>query len=230
MNTSLLFRPLTVLAAMLITAMAAGLAKPVQRAADARPAIDLRTIIPRTFSGWNEDISVVPIQPPPELLSILDKTYDQVLTRSYRDPDGYRIMLSVAYGGAQHEGMNTHRPEICYPAQGFNLITETQSHSITTDVKPLPVRRLVAAQGTRNEPITYWLVVGEELTSFGLGHKLATLKYGLTGKIPDGMLVRVSSIDADNEAGFKRQERFIGQMISSLKPEHQRRFVGALSN
>ncbi len=227
MSSSLL-RPLSVLAVMLITAMAAVLAKPVQRAAADKPIIELRSVIPTSIAGWREDLSITPVLPPPELLAILDRTYDQVLTRSYRDAEGYRIMLSVAYGGAQHEGMNTHRPEICYPAQGFKLVSETQSHSIPTDVKPLPVRRLVAAQGSRNEPITYWLVVGDELTTFGFGHKLATLKHGLTGKIPDGMLVRVSSIDADNAEGFRRQERFIAQMIASLQPEHRQRFVGAL--
>src|SRR5205823_1887294 len=94
---------------------------------------------------------------------------------------------------------------------------------IETHAKSLPVKRLVAAQGNRNEPITYWLVVGDQLTSFGIGHKFATLKYGLTGRIPDGMVVRVSSIDANNEEGFKSQQAFVVQMIDALLPEHRHR-------
>jgi len=136
-------------------------------------------------------------------------------------------MLSIAYGGAQHEGMNTHRPEICYPAQGFKIVREAEVSLIQTHVKPISVRRLVAAQGVRNEPITYWLIVGDQLTSFGIGHKLTTLKYGLTGRIPDGMLVRVSSVDPNNDEAFKRQEAFVAQMITALAPEHQYLLLGA---
>lgn len=39
--------------------------------------------------------------------------------------------------------------------------------------------------------------------------KLLELSNGLTRKIPDGMLIRVSSIDSDTSRAYQVQERFI---------------------
>ena len=230
MRSPYVAKPMLVMAMLLATAVVAGVAKPSKLVSDDKPTVDLATMVPKAFAGWAEDTSIVPIQPPPEMQAVIDETYNQTLVRTYRNASGRRIMLSIAYGGAQHEGMNTHRPEICYPAQGFKIVRESEDGLIQTQLKPLPVRRLVALQGARNEPITYWLVVGDELTWFGIGHKLTTLKYGLTGRIPDGMLVRVSSIDGNVDEAFKGQELFVSEMIAALAPEHQARLLGAVQH
>ena len=39
--------------------------------------------------------------------------------------------------------------------------------------------------------------------------RLAQLRYTLTGEIPDGILVRVSSIDRDESGAYERQADFI---------------------
>jgi EpsI family protein len=40
------------------------------------------------------------------------------------NPQGYRIMLSIAYGKNQSDALQLHKPEICYPAQGFTLLAK----------------------------------------------------------------------------------------------------------
>lgn len=64
----------------------------------------------------------------PELANNLDKLYSQTLTRTYINNDGYRIMLSVAYGENQlsSDVTQVHRPEFCYVAQGF--YSEVKNH------------------------------------------------------------------------------------------------------
>ncbi len=94
------------------------------------------------------------------------------------------------------------------------------------DKARLPLKRLVAGTGSRNEPITYWLVIGRSVASFGYGHRIALLKYGLTGHVPDGMLIRVSSIDADEAGAFAAQDAFLRDLLAAMAPDFRRRILG----
>lgn len=208
---------------------AAGMAlalKPTAKLTDAESQINLETLIPAQFGDWKLDETVAPLLVTPELQKVIDETYSQTLTRTYVNTEGKRIMLSVAYGGSHGEGMQTHKPEVCYPAQGFQLVRNSRPEVLSTQYGELPIQRLVAAQGPRNEPITYWVVVGEQQTQFGLKMKLAQMRYTLTGVIPDGMLVRVSSIDRDETGAYERQADFIQAMLASVSEADRARITG----
>jgi len=203
--------------------------RPTHKITDQAERFSLEKMIPSRFGEWQEDNSIVPIEPAPELRAVIERTYDQTLSRTFVDSSGNRIMLSIAYGGTQQEGMNTHRPEICYPAQGFELISSRLENFMLLGRK-VPLHRVITKMGQRNEPISYWLVIGDEPTEFGLKHKLTTLKYGITGRIPDGMLVRVSSIDRDEQHAYRLQDMFINTMLSALSEKDQTRLLGSLPN
>ena len=204
--------------------------------ADAGPALALETQFPPTFGGWTIDPTVVPLAISAELRQVVEAAYDQTLARTYVNAQGYRVMLSVAYGGRRNQGMDVHRPEVCYPAQGLALRSDTHEVAFALghanepgNAHPpsaLTLKRLVAGVGSRNEPISYWLVIGASVASFGYGHRLALLKYGLTGHVPDGMLIRISSIDADNAAAFAEQDAFLRELLASLNPVFRRRVLG----
>lgn len=211
---------------------AAGLAlalKPTDKLAD-QAQFDLETLVPAQLGDWKVDTTIATLLVTPELQKVIDETYSQTLTRTYVNSAGKRIMLSVAYGGAHGEGMQTHKPEICYPAQGFQVVKNTRPDVLSTEYGELPVRRLVAAQGPRNEPITYWVVVGEQQTQFGLRMKLAQMRYTLTGVIPDGMLVRVSSIDRDEAGAYDNQSDFIRAMLAAMRDTERERLTGKFNS
>lgn len=193
---------------------------------DDRPQEKLANLLPARFGEWNVDRSIVPVPPSPDLQKVLDETYDETLALTYRDSDGRRIMLSLAYGRNQHKGMNTHRPEVCYPAQGFKVLRDSVVGTIHWGGRDIAVTRLVTGMGARVEPITYWLLVGDTVTSFGYPQRRVAIRYGLAGQIPDGVLVRVSSIDTDTGAAFALHERFIRDMLSAVRPDRLPRLVG----
>lgn len=206
--------------------IAAVVLKPT-RSLNGDPTFKLEQVVPSQLGEWRVDNSIIPIQPSPDVQRVLETTYDQTLSRTYRNSTGYRVMLALAYGGSQTDGMNYHRPEICYPAQGYPIRRKTEEALVDVGVARMPASRMVAGTGPRNEPITYWLVIGAEVSSFGLKRKLATMKYGLTGFVPDGMLVRVSSIDDDVERAFRIQEDFLRALLRGVDAADRRRFVGA---
>ena len=186
----------------------------------------LDDLFPVAFGAWHVDPSVVPLEPPADVRQAIAESYDQTLSRTYVNGQGYRVMLSVAYGGRRNQGMDIHRPEICYPSQGLAIRRETREVVLLLDGHSLPVKRLVAGADGRNEPISYWLVIGRSVASFGYGHRLALLKYGLTGHVPDGLLVRVSSVDDDETQAFGQQDLFLHDMLVALAPDFRRRILG----
>ena len=201
---------------------------PRRSAIDAAPPVSLETMIPPRFASWTIDPRVVPLLPNAEMQKVIEESYDQTLARTYVDAEGYQIMLSIAYGGRRNQGMDIHRPEICYPSQGLALRRDTVEGQLVLDSYTLPIKRLVAGNGARNEPISYWLVIGKSVASFGYGHRIALLKYGLTGRVPDGMLVRVSSVDKDEDRSFRMQDRFVRDLLSAASPATRERLLGAL--
>lgn len=200
---------------------------PSTRMADSREAFSLNEIIPGAFNDWQTDYSITPISVDAQTEAKLAALYYQTLSRAYRNSQGQRIMLSVVYGGDQSKDeMQVHRPEFCYVAQGFQITQESISAIKSGDIN-VNVRRLLAIQRNRIEPITYWIVIGDEATLPGFGRKLSQLQFGLNGIIPDGLLIRVSSIDNDVERAYQLQAEFIDELISSVGLTGKQLLVGS---
>ncbi len=222
---SLRWRALFATALMLGFAALAYLGKPSIFLADQIGKPDLETLIPKRFGAWRQDTDVPLILPAPDVQAQLNLIYNQVLTRTYIDQDGRRVMLVIAYGGDQYDGTSAHRPEVCYPAQGFDITSNEKAAQSLADGS-LSVRRLMSKRDLRKEPLTYWIVVGNKVATTGVEQKLAQLRYGLRGVIADGMLVRVSSIDADMAKGHALQADFIAAMAAGMPNEARPRVFG----
>ena len=200
--------------------------RPQRHLTDSLPKMDLEVLFPKSFDDWVVD-DRMPVQLiAPDVQAMLNKIYSQTLSRSYVNRvNGERVMLSVAYGGDQADATRAHRPEVCYPAQGFQIFGD-QKGSAGSPEHRFRVRQLLAKMGGRVEPITYWIVVGKHIALSGTEQKLAQLSYSTRGVIPDGMLVRVSSIDNNTEHAYQLQGEFIAQMTRSMPPAARERAIG----
>jgi EpsI family protein len=193
------------------------------------PPLKLESDVSPQFSGWKIDEAIVQIMPSPDVQEQLNKTYNQILSRTYVNEAGQRIMLMVAYGEDQADRTTVaHLPDGCYPAQGF-AISPGPSAPVSIQSKPFPVRRLVARRNPRVEPITYWTVVGNEAFQSDRDRRIARLRSSLAGIIPDGMLVRVSSIDPVEPRAFALHDTFISDLYSSLSSSVRPRIFGTLA-
>ena len=201
---------------------------PSVKMADHKARFSLEQMIPASFGEWRIDTSIVPLQVDPDTQARLDRIYNQTLSRTYINRQGQRVMLSLAYGGDQSDNTGLHRPEVCYAAQGFE-IRRNVPDSLETVYGALPIRRVMAVSGARNEPITYWVTVGDKVVQSGTQQKLQQLRLGLTGTIPDGMLVRVSTIDTDIEGAYRVQDAFVNSMLASMSQVDRHRLAGAFT-
>jgi len=201
--------------------------RPTHHLSDMGPKIDLETMFPRNFGDWQMDTRMPVAIVSPDVQAKLDALYNQLLSRSYVNSRGDRIMVSVAYGGDQSDGTRAHRPDVCYPAQGFEIL-EKKHVSLQLAGRGLPVEHMLAKLGARVEPVTFWFTIGDHVAVSGTDQKLKQMRYGLQGVIPDGMLVRVSSIDPEADHAYALQAEFIRQMQAAFDPAWMPRVFGKI--
>jgi EpsI family protein len=215
-----------ILAAIMALAAAGAIAmRPSSKAVELGNGMVLEAIVPTSFGEWRELHEPSAQVVNPQTKELLDKLYSQLLTRTYVNREGYRIMLSMAYGDDQRGGLQAHRPEVCYPAQGFQL-RKTEDGTLATPYGNIEVRRLDTSLGARNEPVTYWLTVGDQVIRNQLDKRMAQIRLGLTGQIPDGLLFRISSIDNDSGRAFAMQQKFAAEMMSAVPTEARKQLSG----
>ena len=215
-----------VLAGLMALASAAGIAaRPSQKADATGPVFSLDQAIPKQFGDWRELQQESAQVVNPQTQELLDKLYSQVLTRTYVNSKGYRVMLSLAYGDDQRGGLTAHRPEVCYPAQGFALLGLTES-TIATPFGPIAARRLSTSLGARKEPVTYWFNVGDTTVRSQWQQRIVEMRLGFLGQIPDGLLFRVSSIDDTPMRAYKMQDAFVNDLLNTVGTEDRTRLAG----
>jgi len=212
-------------ALMIGTAAAAPALKPVP---SNEPAPDLERVIPARFGDWKIDPEMVPLTVAPDVQANLDRLYRQIVSRTYVNSAGERIMLTVAHGGDQSDALKAHRQEVCYTAQGFHIAGLAHGRLSTAD-RDIPVTRFHATMGERSEPVTYWFTMGDRVV-LGRGERLRVqLEHGFAGRIPDGLLVRVSNLSNDPARAYAAQAAFVAALTAALPSTDTALLVGSRS-
>jgi EpsI family protein len=209
---------------MVGAAVAAPALKPTP---DPSAVFDLEAAVPQAFGGWRIDPTVVPVSPAPDVQENLNRLYRQVVARTYVNQAGERMMLTVAHGGDQSDALKAHRQEVCYRAQGFS-VSGVDRGALIANGRYIDVTRFLATRGERSEPVTYWFTMGDRVVLGRLERLGVQLAHGLRGRVPDGLLVRVSSIDPSPARAHAAQAAFVGALAAAIPQQHASRLVGAV--
>jgi EpsI family protein len=208
---------------MIVSALAAPLLKPVRAEG---PGPVLEALVPAAFGDWSIDPTIAPVAPTADVQAKLDRIYNQTVSRTYVNSAGDHMMLTVAYGGDQSDALKAHRQEVCYTAQGFT-IHDLHHDRVALQGTSIPVTRMLAVREERSEPVTYWFTMGDRVVR-GRTERLAMqLREGFAGRIPDGMIVRVSSISPDPAAAYAAQEAFVAELLAAMPAADRVRLAGA---
>src|SRR6266700_305032 len=214
--------------AILSAALLAEALRPRELLASTEVAPNLERVIPKDFGGWHlvPNIGLVtPSEPGAYVTRDLEtKIYSQEVARGYADAAGNVIMFLVAYGPVQNYRLKSHLPEVCYGAAGFRVSAKTVTQlNYQAGAAPLTVSRVTAEKERRFEPITYWMKVGGDVATGVFDRQISRMKYGLRGIIPDGALIRVSTVGLSEAASYKLQDQFIHDLLEAL-PQPERKF------
>jgi EpsI family protein len=198
--------------------------RPTTLLSDIEPIV-LDTAVPSEFKDWHVSSETANASHVPGYINSDDAPYSQLLERTYTNTEGYSIMVTVAYGKDQrHNGM-AHRPEVCYPAHGFQMTGE-QEVTLQTDFGPLAAKHMVASQRERSEPLTFWFTIGDRALLGDYARRFAVLGYSFSGVVADGSLFRISSLDRSSPHAYAIQEQFTRDLLRAMDPKARKRLAG----
>jgi EpsI family protein len=177
-------------------------------------------LIPKKIGDWTFETTSGLVLPPPD--ATIDRLYDEVLTRVYSSPDKPPVMFLIAYGSVQDGLLQLHRPEVCYPVGGYQLSDTKISQFPIMAGDDIPIRTFTAASDSRVEQVMYWTRVGNVMpTSWG-EQRWAVVAENLKGAVPDGILVRMSTIDLDMQSSIGLLQSFAQSLANSVTPDVRR--------
>ena len=182
----------------------------------------LDDILPEKIGQWTFVSTSGLVVPPEDQLS--RALYSQLLTRVYEGEDGSTMMVLVAQSGSQTGILQIHRPEICYNAGGYAL-SDVVPHAIKLPGREVPTMSMAASNGARTEQLLYWTRIGDHLPTSWREQRLAVAVDNLKGRIPDAVMVRVSTISNDRRAALASIDEFIREMLGSMTPDIRRVFI-----
>jgi EpsI family protein len=197
----------------------------------ARP--HLPTLIPKQFGAWRQVESLQTIMPAANIESevLAARLFDQLEQRIYINDAGEQVMLVAGYGSKQSGTLKAHRQEVCYQSQGSEI--RDLAHGILRlSGGSIPVTRMVAVKPRRIEPVTYWFTLNDRALVSQTDWLRTQLASGLLqGHVPDGMLMRVSSLSTspDTAVAFLLHERFVRELADAVPPGQRWRLVGRAS-
>jgi EpsI family protein len=207
----LLKRSLAVGGAFALTSATAFAAMP-RRAEHRLAKVKLGQLIPKQIGAWRfatNDGVVVPSQEGPV------DGYDQVLTRVYQADGLPSIMLLIAYGSTQGGSLQLHRPETCYPGQGFKLSSFADLTLRPAADEQVAARGFTATRDERIERLIYWTRIAESFPRSTAEEYRAIIGSVLNGVVPDGVLVRISTVGPDIGRSDQALSAFAAALIDS---------------
>lgn len=180
------------------------------------------TQVPEQFGDWERVPSrtmAIDLYQKTDGERTTDNPYDDTFIQSYRNSSGHIIELAIAYGALQRQEVKIHRPDLCYYAQGYevqSLVPET--FALATLKQSIAGQRMQVSSGEQQQLVSYWMRVGDLFSQNAWQTRLYLIKQGLSGNVPDGVLVRVSSVmDGDNKRHLAAEHQsFLDALIKAV--------------
>jgi EpsI family protein len=165
--------------------------------------------LPEQIGVWRgED---VPLRPEEQAILRADFNLQRAYTHAFADP----IWLYVGYYGTDRGGRTEHTPEVCYPANGWQIL---QKRALTVDPhRGLRANEYVAEFEGETELVLFWYRSRSRTGMLGwIGQALDRVTGRLFEGRADGALVRISTRFIGGDEIFART-RLI-EFASELDP------------
>lgn len=172
--------------------------------------------VPKTIGPYQFVTASGLVLPPSD--EITEQIYDQVLTRVYAAEGLLPIMLLIAYGSAQDYTLQAHLPEVCYPSSGYTLTALERVPATLRSGVSGRATMLTAARPDRIEQVFYWTRIGDRFPATLTQLRLAVIMANLAGTLPDGILVRISTLSPDGALALPQLQAFNRLLLGTVGP------------
>lgn len=187
---------------------------------------DLSALLKPNFGGWSEvksDLYEVSLDVGTE--ESQNKTYDQVVMKMYQNQQGQKVMIALAWKYTLSQEGKVHRPEVCYTAQGYNIVSlaATDFDLLSLHGAHVLGNNMQATNSTYSEAVSYWIRTGETYNTGPFQTRWHIFQNGILKKSTDGILVRVSSMyhpGEDLNALYALNKQFLHDLLADKEHEN----------
>jgi EpsI family protein len=156
----------------------------------------------------------------------LAQPYNELVERTYKGNGREYIMLVLAWGQEQKQEVKVHNPELCYKANGFQILQRQTSplRIKTQSGETIMAKHMLTQDMQGYEAVTYWVRVGDSYSESSMQTRISIIEHGLRGEIPDGILVRASQrITKPDQAdtSFQKTQQFLEMLYAGLPANAQ---------
>jgi EpsI family protein len=135
-------------------------------------------------------------------------------------------MLLIADSGAHDGVLQVHRPEVCYPAAGYELLANSFDPIDVGGGLTVPAHFISARSNSRHEQLIYWTRIGNAFPTRWWEQHVAVAQENLIGRVPDGVLVRISTAAQTDKDAIAVLEYFMRTLVPLLSPLARRVLFG----
>lgn len=155
----------------------------------------------------------------PEVAKTLGAT--DYVNAVYRDVnEAQPVQFFSAWYHSQTEGQGIHSPEVCLPADGWEIFS-IANHKVslpTTVYGDFVVNRAIIEKGLERQLVYYWFEQRGQRMTNDFAAKISVLKDGITRGRTDGALVRFVTQIGQNEPEAEADARIQRLMVEALAP------------
>lgn len=198
---------------------------------ESRKAIspDLESLVDIHPQGWKAVESVVTN---PAWKSSAQSEYDNISAKSYENADGDRVTIVITWSknGIERAG---HIQQLCYSAHGYD-INNVRNVILNIKQRKIHVTAFSAKKITgEQEDVIYWRITNGKLMNnitdsdygdYRLQHrilKMMDLLRSIFGKIPDNIMVRISTTGNSDENEKNPHIIFAEKYLEILNPDQK---------
>jgi EpsI family protein len=127
---------------------------------------------------------------------------DSSLLRAYSRARGLPVIAYVGFFGDLPSIMEVHTPELCYPAQGWTVLSSGKSASGSTQGSEMYAQQILVEKNGEQRLITWWYMVGLRPFENRIRYISALLALSTFTGRTDGAIVRLETpVLSDGQAG-----------------------------
>lgn len=159
-----------------------------------------------------------------EVWSIIEP--DAHLFRLYEAPDRSPIWLYVGlYAGRTGSGKTAHDPEVCFPAQGWEILERRSAAVGLQSGETLQATLLEAHLGIRHQTVMYWFQPAERWPANSALEQLLRIHDAIAGR-PQYAFVRFTSA-SDGDESIADLTEFAAMIAPEIRIAVERSGIGA---
>jgi len=170
--------------------------------------------LPMSAAGWQGKNVPYPDWLPEELGA------NEFFIREYTNDRGGAATFYAAYFDARYGG-TTHNPDICYPAQGWEIV-ERSRLAVQVEGADLEVTRMLIQKGLTKQLVLFYFQTGDQTIPELSGYRLRAIVQGILFNKIGAAIVRVSAPVTETVEKTEREEaeflKAIAPMIEQYIP------------